>query len=400
MIQEIRIKNFLSFKEETVFSMEAVEGDDLDLERQTVEVAPGVRILRFAALYGANASGKTNFFKALNALHSLSLGLEKKLSSYPKFEFCESEKQNPTSFGVTAWIEDWEDYGKFHKCEYSIEFTRQEILSEKFLLDGEELFTRTNVEGFSKISFSEKADLSEKAKGYIEFSCPSHITLLNVMFNANIPERMTNWAIYVIMKFVQNFAFAPVSDTNGNTLSQNLDENFVLDVFRQINFEVTDIRREINPWGESVLLFTHTTEENGQKQTHTLNLKNESVGTVSFMNVLSELSQFLKLDQPFIVCLDEPDNSLHFLWFKYLIEMFLDKADKHCQLLITTHNAELLDCINRWLRADSIWFVNKDSNTLASEMYSLVEFNGFNDISYPSKAYLNGCFGAIPNIDK
>ena len=54
MIQEIKIKNFLSFKDEVTFSFEATK-DTFAEEYQVVEVAPGVRLLRFAMVYGANA---------------------------------------------------------------------------------------------------------------------------------------------------------------------------------------------------------------------------------------------------------------------------------------------------------------------------------------------------------
>jgi len=59
MIQELKIKNFLSFKEEVTFSFEATKDTTFE-EYQVVEVAPGVRLLRFAMVYGANASGKSN----------------------------------------------------------------------------------------------------------------------------------------------------------------------------------------------------------------------------------------------------------------------------------------------------------------------------------------------------
>ncbi|MDR1274256.1 MAG: ATP-binding protein, partial [Odoribacteraceae bacterium] len=59
MILELKIKNFLSFKEEVTFSFEATK-DRFFEDYQVVEVAPGTRILRLAVVYGANASGKSN----------------------------------------------------------------------------------------------------------------------------------------------------------------------------------------------------------------------------------------------------------------------------------------------------------------------------------------------------
>ena len=67
MIQEIRIKNYLSFRDEVVLSFEATKDTTFE-ECQVVNVTPKVRLLRFALIYGANASGKSNLLNALDFL--------------------------------------------------------------------------------------------------------------------------------------------------------------------------------------------------------------------------------------------------------------------------------------------------------------------------------------------
>ena len=67
MIQELKIKNFLSFKEEAVLNFEATKDTTFE-DYQVVEVAEGVRLLRMALIYGANASGKSNILQALTFL--------------------------------------------------------------------------------------------------------------------------------------------------------------------------------------------------------------------------------------------------------------------------------------------------------------------------------------------
>ena len=69
MIQYIKIKNFLSFKDEVVFNFEATKDKKYE-DYQVVEIAPGVRILRIAVVYGANASGKTNLVSAIEFLRN------------------------------------------------------------------------------------------------------------------------------------------------------------------------------------------------------------------------------------------------------------------------------------------------------------------------------------------
>ena len=67
MIQELIFTNFLSFRDKTKFSFEATKDETFE-ENQVVEVTPGVRLLRFSLLYGANASGKSNLLSAINFL--------------------------------------------------------------------------------------------------------------------------------------------------------------------------------------------------------------------------------------------------------------------------------------------------------------------------------------------
>ena len=69
MIHELKIKNFLSFKEEATLNFEATKDTTFE-DYQVVEVAPGIRLLRFALIYGANASGKSNLLYALDYLRN------------------------------------------------------------------------------------------------------------------------------------------------------------------------------------------------------------------------------------------------------------------------------------------------------------------------------------------
>ena len=58
-ISKIRIKNFRSFKDEFVFSFEASKDSNFE-DKNVIAMNDGTRLLRFAAVFGANASGKSN----------------------------------------------------------------------------------------------------------------------------------------------------------------------------------------------------------------------------------------------------------------------------------------------------------------------------------------------------
>ena len=67
MIQEFSVRNFRSFKDEATLSFEATKDTTFE-DTQVVTVAPQVRLLRFAVIYGPNASGKSNLLLALDFL--------------------------------------------------------------------------------------------------------------------------------------------------------------------------------------------------------------------------------------------------------------------------------------------------------------------------------------------
>ena len=67
MIQEIKIKNFLSFKDEVTFSFVA-SNDKFAEDSQVVKINENTRLLRFAIVYGYNASGKSNLLSVLGYL--------------------------------------------------------------------------------------------------------------------------------------------------------------------------------------------------------------------------------------------------------------------------------------------------------------------------------------------
>ena len=106
MIQELKIKNFLSFKEEVTFSFEATKDTFAD-EYQVFEVAPGVRLLRFAMIYGANASGKSNLLSVFRFLGSfwreLPQSVDMGTETVP-FLLDHETPSNPSEFGLVFYV--------------------------------------------------------------------------------------------------------------------------------------------------------------------------------------------------------------------------------------------------------------------------------------------------------
>lgn len=118
----------------------------------------------------------------------------------------------------------------------------------------------------------------------------------------------------------------------------------------------------------------------------------ESEGTKKLFALAGQLIETLRYGNPLII--DEFDARLHPLITREIIRLFNSKETnpKHAQLIFMTHDTNLLD--KDFLRRDQIWFTEKDRYG-ASHLYSLAEFKVRNDASY-GKDYIQGKYGAIP----
>ena len=108
MIQELKVKNCLSFKDEAVFSFEATKDTTLE-DSLIVEVAPGVRLLRFAMVMGANGSGKSNLLACFDFLRIFwnrrPRDLDDGTTACP-FRLDSATKDQPSEVEIKFWINE------------------------------------------------------------------------------------------------------------------------------------------------------------------------------------------------------------------------------------------------------------------------------------------------------
>ena len=106
MIQEIRIKNFLSFRDEVVLNFEATKDNTFE-DCQVVSVTPKVRLLRFALIYGANASGKSNLLSAFDFLRDfwfdIKTNIDEETGAIP-FLLDTDTPNEPSEFNVIFYL--------------------------------------------------------------------------------------------------------------------------------------------------------------------------------------------------------------------------------------------------------------------------------------------------------
>jgi hypothetical protein len=120
-----------------------------------------------------------------------------------------------------------------------------------------------------------------------------------------------------------------------------------------------------------------------------MNFSEESDGTRRLLNLIPALHG-LK-ENPMVFFIDEIDRSMHPMLSWKFLDCFL-KTNGHGQLLVTTHESNLLD--HNLVRRDEVWFAEKNLRS-ATQLYSLSEFQIRKDLEI-RKHYLQGRFGAVP----
>lgn len=428
MIQELKISNFLSFKEEVTFSFEATKDTEFE-DYQIVEVSPGVRLLRFAIVYGANASGKSNLLSAINFLHNF--WFDKKQDSTEEtnvipFKLDSVTPTQPSLFSLKFYVGDV-------KYWYQLEMDEKSVIAESLFyyssVQPTLLFDRKIENNVSVVSFNPSAiKISAAAKEEINLKCLTNLSFFAArnQVNVSLPklDAARDWMQNNILETVNprtplfNFAegkiqedvnlknhlleFIQEADFNISSLNSRLEKHEVpqklLDLFLGAD-NVTDDEKERLKNEKNITRvktdFEHTVITDRGEEKYMLEHSLESEGTRRVIGV--ETALYIALKKNALIAIDEIESSLHPDLIVYILKKFLENKNNRAQLLITTHYDPLLNEIGELFRKDSVWFTSKN-DAGSTDLYSLVDFNGVNRISSLQKAYRQGRFGAIPKI--
>ena len=429
MILELKIKNFLSFKEETTFSFEATKDKAFE-DYQVVEVAPNTRILRMAVVYGANASGKSNLIEAFEFLRYFWFyrpDNKDNLTGVLPFLLDKKTPEEPSEFSLIFYIGET-------KYMYILELNKKTVLSEKLLVyPGTQpalIFDRKLNERVSEITFNPKRiKISQAAKDEIAIKCLANMSVLAAYNQVNVAvpemENVVRWiklqynlpsiksdtglvgyTEHAIFKnkptkdFILNFlrrADYNIMDINTEIIEENLPEDMLSAILNDVT-DISDDEKERLRMDKTVRLtkteFEHRiVNDEGKAEFYKMLKKNQSKGTLRTFGLAGVIRKTIEANA--FLAIDEIESSLHPRLIEFIIEDFF-KQKGQSQLLLTTHYDGLLE-EDDLLRKDSIWFTNKKDNG-STELYSLADFKGLNRINSLQKAYKYGKFGAIPNL--
>lgn len=412
MIIEFSVKNFRSIKSLQTLSMIAAPIKSKNPELDTnniITVSEKLTLLKSAAIYGANGSGKSNLVRAMIGMMVFVRDSFKDEEVGKRiiepFALDARSHKEPTLFQLVFIL------GKV-KYRYGFEVFKNQVKSEWLFgtPGGKEVyyFTRTGKEfQINENKFAEGKGLKDKTSETNLF--------LNICkaFNGKVSKSILDFfAVKIAISYgVNDKGFR---DATLHLMKNKKEQERILALLNMADFGMDNIGQkkitrsdlpENTPTellkdadeGKLEFVLSERTffDDNGNSlgTREFLLDEQESHGTQKFFNYSGAIIDAINDGGALI--LDEFDARLHPALTKKIVEIFNSSTinKNKAQLIFVTHDTNLLD--NKLLRRDQIFFAEKNQRS-ETELYTLVDFKGVrNDASY-EKDYIKGKYGAIP----
>jgi len=381
MILELRLSNIFSLRDEITLDLQAAKiqtKKGRELEGNMFRVGDE-HLLKSVAIFGANASGKSNVIKAIRAcvgmIRSSHNFNEDTTFGFVSFKF-DNYDQKPSTFYVRFLIDGIE-------YEYSFSMTRQEILTEQ-------LYYYPN--GRKSLIFSRDESKGPEKKDVYDFKLvlkrPMDVaanTSRKTLFISRASQMDRDIAKQIFRFFCDDVVLdykLPIGLSVEQML--NTQKEQLLDILKTADSDIVDIRQQGN-----IIKTYHRNNPDVAFDFET----EESEGTKTLFRMMLCMIDIIRNGK--LLLIDEIDKSLHTQLVEYIIGMF--NESNNAQLVYTTHNTRLLN--TDFQRRDQVYFVNKREDG-SSDLYSLFDFKDYRDTLDMEKAYLQGRFDAIPYLSK
>ena len=440
MLVEFSVTNFRSIRDKQTLSMVKGKGSEHEATHTFKPTAPGSEtLLKSAAIYGANAAGKSNIIKAISTMRKMVISPDNPyeqvgdgeyaffgISEYQPFKFQEVNIFDiyPTEFEVVfikdnvryqygfsfdsgrvisewlfafpsgrvqrwlerEYVEDKYDYNwNFSSSflgdkQHWVRITRE---YELFLTKATNIKQMEAVRLWFKEDLVEINDLSSQKSNASDYAYDVARILLNnkVNIKEKLHRTLKDLGTKINSLSIIDVGLPSVIETF------EIDDNFLaLDSSEEMH-EV----REFSKVGKYKLYANYSV---GDKY-YRLDFWDESDGTKRLVWLLSRLIFLLEKEK--LIIIDEINAHFHPMLIFYLINLFHSSEGnkRNAQLIFTTHETSVLD--QDVMRRDQIWFCEKDENQ-ATRLYSLLDFKPRKGYENLEAAYLAGRYGAVPMI--
>ena len=421
MIQEFQVQNFYSIRERQTISF-VPTNDDRMRDQYVHEVSDGVELLKIGIVYGSNASGKTTLLRALSYFRSTMLDKpESKNEGMRNFPFLldKHSRNEHSHMQMTFWVNG-------EKYIMSLEFDSKRIYDESLIVYTSArpttLYKRIyQLESdHTEVSFGAKAGIDKATQRAIEGNTTNNCTVMAAFGQSNAHVSKLNDVFDFFLSGMQNILTPRdyLSFDVKNELKNDKDgkkKHFLLQLLKASDFNIVDMalderEESITPEMEKTIksapipeeakiemlrrgtikhddiMFMHTGED-GEYELHE---GLESAGTHRFLGMSVVL--YYVLHENNFIPIDEIETSIHYELLAYFIKLFLANSEGSSQLLMTTHDINLLN--EDFIRRDIVWFTDK-SKEGATQLKRLSSL-GLHKTMNPYNAYKQGKLVDLP----
>lgn len=403
MLLEFSCTNHKSIKEEVRFSMMTSKDNTYEEELKNYD---GFRVIRTAAIYGANGSGKSSFIGAINYLKTLVIQsiLLQPGDKISRVSHKLSPKDVPSSYNVQFIYKDT-------RYAYGVSLVEERIVEEYLYYFPKGKQAKIFDRDLDEVSIGDKfkKDL-ETSKNILKpnrlfLSCGANYSNVTEIINAFLffkeeivvyQINFNNWLTYSVktlqdkpeikeifvefMKAIQSGLY----NINAKYDKKKLDLN-------EIPAQMPEELRNLISTQEANVMDVKLDYEK-----FTVDLNEESNGIKKLFEVLCPIIDILLNGK--VLIWDEIETSLHPTIVLEIIRLFKDARRKEfAQLIFSTHDTSLLDL--SLFRRDQIWFTELKPELRSTELYSLYELKNVRKDENVYKGYISGKYGAIPMLN-
>lgn len=410
MLIMFKVKNYTSFKDDVILDFRATAYKQH--LAHIINVSQDLRLLKTIAIYGPNASGKSNLISAMFFFEQYIFDqfISKKQNkivdvveqSYKtKLEpfLLSDNRNNASEFDIIF-------YHNGKQIQYGFECNTEEVFNEWYYIDDKKVFEREGsvvtfgndyqrkLKAYTKVPaerlylsvldyFMEKEDKVEILGDFIEFFTDRYNIYFEVFFEFSVKK--VGGLIHLNKKLISDENYR----SKVEKYLQQIDVGIRgLDIHtKSILDEKTGQEKKVKVVKTIHDVFDDAGNIVGRKL---FDLYQESTGTLRFLSYIQNVIDIVDKGGIFIV--DEISARLHPLLTKLIVDIFQSSYNKSAQLIFTTHDISLLN--KEQFRRDEVVFVDKD-NKGESKIYALSDLKVREDATF-NKDYLQGKYGAIP----
>ena len=419
MLIEFSVANFMSIKERQTFSLVASKSTELaDTHTFDAPIATGknpIRLLRSAAIYGANASGKTNLLIALSVMAEMvAKSAGEKVRGDPvtvkPFMLDAKTRKAPSEFEVQFIAEGV-------RYQYGFSATRERVMAEWLIA-----YPRNRAQRwFERTWSSDKREYEWEFGAFLtgEKNLWKKSTRNNALFLSTAVQLNSRQLQPVHDWFTNDTYFrgAPGLFHNlGSSLHEKGNKEKVLDFLKVADlgidglhvkkeeFNLDELPADMPEYLQQFILkemegkpvyeiaAVHTDTDGSPVK---FDFGDESAGT---QRMLSFAGSWIEaLEKGHMIFIDELHGHLHLKLVKYLVQLFHNNKTnpRNAQLVFTTHETALLN--QEIMRRDQIWFCEKNKQG-ETAVYPLTDFHPRKGRENLELGYLSGAYGALPYI--